>query len=206
MKKKLTALFLALVMCMTMSAPAFAAETDPYADLRESIYLQLEAQDALHLYDDFVEVLIPKTNNTRSMNGVVYSTNAVNGGILHYCVDETYRGEDGTKIYNIQYLNEKASKDYIINAATPNWKDVVLHYLGKVPGFFGTVFTMASESETFLESYGIADIISADYFGKIVSIYDPFSDVIASVATGWHDHCRVELNNSDAYDIVWKRY
>ena len=54
MKKKLTALFLAVVMCMTMSAPAFAVESTSVAAGREDYpYAVIDYNDAENRVFDY---------------------------------------------------------------------------------------------------------------------------------------------------------
>ena len=205
MKKKLTALFLALVMCMTMSAPALAVETDPYADLRESIYLQLEAQDALHLYDDFVKVLIPNEGISlmaeTGYDDIVDSWPAEYGGVLHYTVDYTYRGEDGFKEYVISYMDYDNSYYYVLQETGFSFGDIIVGLLGEIPYYFGDAISFAASTGSgYISIHSSESITNAHGFAKVVTIYDSISDTDASVASGWEDHTTIILRDTSARD------
>ena len=209
MKKKLTALFLAMVMCMTMSAPAFAVETmvedDPYAELKASIYRQLEAQNALHHYEIHVAALIPQESNVAPMSVTAGPWNAPDGGVLTYSYDWTYRDESGYVENEISYMDKNATLAYQAGEYG-TWSALLFAVLGVAAGdtIFNPILGAMSIGDAGQTVASRLSIDAADGYGKVSVAYDSISGAESEVAVGWDTYPTVTLNWSSAYDISFQ--
>lgn len=221
MKKKLTALFLAVVMCMTMSVPAFAVESDPvftgpYAELKTSIYQQLKAQNKLEHFELHLAALNLEESETAS----VYSTsedlgpwNAPSGGVLCYTYDWTYRGEDGYVANTITYMTPNETYAYLaddygtlgklISAITGiavgelAEKIEMFAFLKDITPIFVTLDIIGLAEDVFVR----ASIDNADDYSKLSVVYDSISGQETKVLIGWDTHPTVTLNRTDAKHV-----
>lgn len=211
MSKKLLSLALALVMSLSLCIPAFALETsseskdtDPYAELYADIYNQLEAQNALYLYDDFVQMLVPANDNyypaTRSTSNTSTSYDAPYGGVIHYFNDYTYQGDRGYKECTIVYMDKQDTKDYLADQYG-NVGDLVGCVLGFVPGWIPTVIGLASLSNVVTNIYSKKSIKAAGGYAKVSTIYDSISGSSPTVAVGWDNYSQIVMNDYTARDV-----
>lgn len=198
--KKLFSFVLSVIMLVTM-LPINAMGTeinDPYADLRESIYIQLDAQDALHLYDHFITILVPDSQtNARSTNT---TWTAPNSGVLSYTYDYTYRGEDGYVNSIICYMDINDANAYLAGEYFSHG-DVVMLLLGYIPGYVSGLISLMGAVSIGERALARSSIDNAGGYGKLASVYDSISGTSTSVIVGWDNYPTVSLNNSSAYNI-----
>lgn len=218
MKKKLTALFLAVVMCMTMSAPAFAVESTSVAAMEKAAYedavradimRQLEAQDAVHLYDAFAAILLPDDDSSFQPYATSsWEVNAPNGGILYYKLPYTYRGEDGIYEYAITHFNPDETD--VLIACWDEFMDMV-DFLNEL---FGDSFTggldvgityvleMASLGKSFSEDL----IDEADGYSRVITVCGSVDNSSATVVAGWDTHPTAVVDDADTYNRMFRHF
>ena len=196
MKKKLTALFLAVVMCMTMSAPAFAADiaaTDAAeleaviqaeikaeeARIFNDIHEQLVEQDAEDLMSIFMENLAPKIeSNVRAQ----YSDNVAvpmeevdyvfrNGGTIGYV------SSLGATVLDT-YMTDDQFREYIIDdligslaTGTVEVKlDIIMDALGINLGVWGTIFSVLGAAEYLVKVNSALMIHEASGYANLIEV------------------------------------
>ena len=202
--KKVTIILIICLFVSSFSVVVYAEETvDLYALEREMIYSQLEAQNALHLYDHFVNILIPTTSDSSDQgiraNGFPYS--APNGAVLGYKYDYTYRGEDGFVYSVINYMLPDNTAAYF-RGDSPTVGSIVYDVIGSYPSAFSFMFdyfALVSGAELIQAGWSVE---AADGYGKICTAYDSISDSAPTVVVGWADHPTVVAPRSDAYEIT----
>ena len=230
MKKKLTALFLALVMCMTMSAPAFAVESTSVAAMekaahedaiRAEIMRQLEAQDAVHLYDAFEAIFLPdETSQTYGTYANTVRYYAPDGGSTYFTRPYTYRGENGTYTYLIHHLDAEATQLLLEDI---NSEMELIQFLDGLYGLWGNITNpfsiptiqdmLADAGKEYLIKMKIlaldfsADLIhEANDYARVVTVEGSIDGSYATVAAGWEDYPYAVIDYNDAENRVFDYY
>ena len=204
MKKKLTALALALAMTVGLTQGAFAAEPKNEESIEDRIqaeiqakteevydliYEQLEAQNAVHMIDAFMDIYTPEIEfevmQKYNMGITPYSVNAYktfnfpNGGMVAY---ETL---DGRKIVET-YFDEDATKEYIKDNLSFTVYNILLQMIGFIPEMKPYVTGLCILHTTINTSIR-EDIANADDYARVTSIEDPDLGMV-SAARGWYEH------------------
>ena len=213
MKKKLTALFLAVAMCMTMSAPAFAVESTSVAAMekaahedaiRADIMRQLEAQDAVHLYDAFAAILLPDEDGAaqpRSTQAI--RIEAPDGGYLYYTLPYTYRGEEGTYTYAIAHFDYEDSQalmtaiDHSLTTATFLIETYGAPIYSIVDAVAWGYFSLA----TIAHNVSAGLVQDADGYARVITVEASIDDTCATVVAGWETHEEMVIEEADARNI-----
>ena len=210
MKKKLAALFLALVMCMTMSAPAFAVESTSVAAMekaahedavRADIMRQLEAQDAMELYDAFESYFLPEETSSYGTYATPVRYYAPQGGVTSFKREVEYRGEDVTYEYAISHYDFDDSEALLSHRSTGIgvWK------------FFQELFgSELSQIEEALPKWayvllcaanvasGFSKSLVEDAGGYACSVTVDSYDSCATVVAGWDEYPYAVIDYTDA--------
>lgn len=205
--KKRTKRMVAMVVCVAMflaciSVVAAAKVEDPYADIKASIYQQLEMQNALHHYEIHVAELIPDESQIQLMNTNNQSWDAPNGGTLFYSYDWTYRGEDGYVDVESIYYDEAGTNKFLAGEYSV-WRELVEFSIGQYLAYKLGNTIMAGVSVIGILEAGMvrSSIEAAGNHAKVSNVYDSISGTCSTVAIGWDSYSTVTLNRSDAYDV-----
>ena len=218
MKKKLTPLFLALVMCMTMSAPAFAVESTSVAAMEKAAYedavradimRQLEAQDATELYDIFESIFLPEQEETilPMADEDIPKKRAPEGGIAYYKIEDTYRGEECTFEY-VDAHCDAAQTEVLIetwNATLLMWNVMIKVYGAPFMSALGAAqrsIYWAAKAGTSLSKSLIED---AGGYARIVTVLNENDASTATVTGGWYTYPWI-YPESGAKDISYSLY
>ena len=203
--KRTISIFILLALVISLTPSVFALENDPDRELRAEIYRQLEAQDALYMYDVFVEMLITDVQGNSDVSAYSngsYSWNAPNGGVLHYKQDWTYRDESGYTEHISSYLDESKT-DKFFAGKFGTLEAVIIGILGFVPdyGFYIAGLGVASLFNDYVLK---TQVDAAGGYIRIATVYDSISGKTSQVAAAWDTYSKVTLNNSKAYEVVFK--
>lgn len=202
--RKVISMVLLFAMALPMTLSAAAIENDPYQDVRTAIYVQLKAQNALHMYDEFEALLIPSTNDgiqvASSSAQAASSWYAPKGGVLHFKRDFTYQMEYGYTDHCITFMTPQQTTQYFSNQFG-TLGSLILTVAGLIPKGVGLVFTGIGLSQLALDVNAKYTVEKAGGYGRLAAIYDSISGGTPVVMTGWTEHPTVSVGFSDAYDI-----
>lgn len=214
MKKKLTALFLALVMCMTVCAPAFAIDknmtitptthSDSKEAIRAEIRRQLEAQDAMELYDAFVDILAPYDNmsQTYGMNATPVSYYAPQGGVTGFKREVVYRGELVTYEYAVSHFDLEDSEALLDHSSNFLLWDFLNSLFGSslssLEDSLGAWVTLLLKTATVAADFSEDLVEDAGGYARCVTV-DSY-DSCATVVTGWENYPYAVIDYTDATD------
>ena len=219
-KKKLTAFVLALAMTVGLTQGAFAAELKSEETIEEQIqaeiqarteemytlvYGQLEAQNAVGMIDDFMEIFIPEIEfevmQKYGMGIVPYSTNGnriftfTYGGMVHY------RTQSGNEIIAV-YCDKEDTEAYIAKRDKVSVRDILLNVLSYVPEY-GDYFDAISKLDAAVDAAVKQDIKDADGYARIISMHDSDGKEV-STAFGWDTYPTATY--SDTVEILNREF
>ncbi len=224
MKKKLFTAILACLMVIQCSGIAFAVESkatieveienaicQAKAELRESMYRQLESQGALAHMSYYEELLYPRLeiqireqygqlDTTRAAN--IVSKRAPNGGMITYVLNKA------VPVYCTEtFLNRPDTEKYLAGVDSERLvKDVIAEILGRVPGI-GNAFSFVYNLICFAEDQARDDIVSAGTVADI--LYMKQGDIDSHLITGWGrfpDMCLWQDNVGSYTFYVWEAH
>lgn len=206
--KKLFAMILAAAMCLSLCVPALALEstptfTGPYAELKTSIYRQLEAQNKLEHFDLQLAAIIPQELGTSAKSRSATTWNAPNGGVLCYTYDWTYRDEDGYVENVTTYMTPSVTNAYLADDFGTLYALIAgvvsngLSGLSTISPFITTVGIIGLAEDWLVKQ----SINNADRYGKLSVVYDSISGGTSTVLVGWDTHPTASLNWPSAYDV-----
>lgn len=219
MKKKILSLFLCLAMCLPLSVPAFAAEsepvfTGPYAEMKTSIYRQLKAQDMLEHFDIYLSALIPSETETNSVSRASRTWTSSSGGVLCYNYDMTYHGDTGYAAVSISHMNVARTNEYLagkfvdagalissltgIAISKLSSKIAMFSFLGSAVTSTFTAISIIEAANDILAKESIED---ADGYSMLTVAYDSISGKKSTILLGWDDHPTITLNQTSAYNV-----
>ncbi|MCU6790458.1 Uncharacterised protein [uncultured Butyricicoccus sp.] len=200
--------FISILLCFSLSLLsmpfAFAANEsiDPYAELKESVYNQLKAQNALGHYEFHIAALIPEESSIYASQAQRWY--APSGGVLSYQYDLKYQLDEGY-VQNVVTFCDKEDTLKLMAGEFGTIKSVVLAVLGVVPEYiFSKLLLSAGIAQAYLDAYARKDIEDAGGYGKCSVIYDSISGGTSTVIAGWHTYPYAELNYSSAYDVSFE--
>ena len=225
MKRKVTSMFLAMAMCVTMIGSAAAVEDTPSAHTTDSatiqeeidarldiimddVYLQLEAQDALVLLDVYEEYFLAEvTCEVMSEYGIEpYLEGKItytleNGGAISYL--SSIPNAQPTEVL-VTCLERQRTLDYILDSYSFSINTIIetiLGGLGSIGDMSGPLLTMNS----IVDSLALTSIDNANGYTKIVNTYSREYGTTASVVRGWDDPPFV-VTPSNSYDHHIERF
>lgn len=224
MKKRLVSMFLILAMCMGLTVPAFAAEPavekvlavkieneiqSQIDEIYNTVYEQLEAQNALNLIDSFMAVYEPTVRCcVMEKYGMldIASTYANNESISYYfphggtlCFTNTQLGSESVSLY----LNRADTDKYILNSSSGTIYDLVLEILGHAP-VFGFLFETVAKIKSVYDVAAKYNISKADGYSWTLNVYDPATGDSGSVVLGWQNYPTATINASTSSNVEYQ--
>lgn len=201
MKKKMTALVLALAMMLSLTQGAFAAEPEEITEeqiqaeiqarteeVYNLVYAQLEAQNAVHMIDDFMEIFAPEIEFEimQKYNQVVpYSVNATQKYYFPHGGMVAYETLDGRHIVETYYTAADTA-NYILSVPSFRVYDLLLIIIGKIPKLDNVSIAMTL-LDIFINELIKNEIRAADSYSQVIEIEDPDLGFV-SAARGWTSH------------------
>lgn len=209
MKKRIVSIILALSLCMGLSVPAFAADSNQSIErvtsaqieaevqaekerIFDSVYRQLEEQSALSMYDIYKAELSPMIETSvRARYNVENVTQGATprtishhyfpyGGIVSYSSKVT-----GADVLTV-YMDYDTTYHYILTGSFTAL-DVIETALSYVP-VIGNSFSLLSTVRTIANEVAKRDIAAAGGYGYILNITDPMSGIEPSILLGWDNY------------------
>lgn len=215
--KKLTALFLAIVMCMSLCIPAFAdditaidtAELEAViqaeieaekARIFADVYAQLAEQNATGLMDTYIEILTPKIEvNVRTQYGE---------NLVTPMEDDGYRFPNGGTIGYVNslgatvldtYMTPNQVEEYISPTLLSEDLLTALEFvigpamvgLGVVIGEWGIVYSLLADFTTRSTIAQGKSVIAAGSYANIINVCTASEQ--GSTMIGWSSHPRVTV-------------
>lgn len=209
--KKFISLVLSCAIVLSLCIPAFAAETGSTTntqDLKDSIYRQLESQNALDLYDDFIRILIPNENashqgfSTYGDEDERPTKKALYGGHVYYSYTEGYE----TKEVSMTCLDFNNSYYYILSEDIGyNLNDITMDLLGFLP-LAGTSSGLFSLGQVTRRIDSEAKRIIRDEtngYAMITMVYNKSTQANAVVLTGWRNHPWMLVDVVNPKNVQW---
>lgn len=198
MKKRLWSVVLTLAMCMSLSVPAFATESEIsesqiMAEIQKmeevvwaDLYRQLEMQDALGLIDLFkaelrpeIEARVMSKYGKESLSLATRATDMkytfTNGGYVAYTSLNAYVLKT---FYTPAQVDKYLKKDNTIG-------DIFEALLGEIPNI-GTFFDAFFAAKAILDDMGMKEIEEAGGYGMTMQIRGGTED--ATYIYGWFDY------------------
>lgn len=206
--KKLFSVMLSLAVFTACVPAAFAAQSqpdDPYAELKESVYRQLEAQGALQHYELHLAELIPQEDGISPMSTSSRSWRAPKGGILCYTYDWTYRNEDGY-VDSVQTYLDHAATTELLNGKLNTADNLLgLFYPNPFDGIpiLGQFWSILSYTDFAMNMMARNSINQAGGYARISTVYDSISESGSTIITGWDSYPVATLNRDDAYNVTF---
>lgn len=206
--KKLLSVMLSLAVFTTCVPAAFAMQAqpdDPYAELKEAIYRQLEAQGALQHYELHLAALIPQEDGISPMSTSSRSWRAPNGGILCYTYDWTYRNEKGYVDSVQTYLDYAATTDLLNGELNTVDNLLSLFYPNPLDGIpiLGQFWDIIGYTNFAMNMMARNSINQAGGYARISTVYDSISGGSSTTIVGWESYPTATLNRDDAYNVTF---
>ncbi len=218
-KKKLTALGLALAMTVGLVQGVFAAEPKSEESIEDRIqarteemydlvYGQLEAQNAVDMIDDFMEIFIPEIEfevmQKYGMGIVPYGTNGNRIFMFTHGGAVRYRTESGNEIL-ATYLDEGDTTSYLLQKNDITLREIFVGVMGEYfdGTAFGAWFKVISAIDIAVDLAVRNDIQSAGGYARIIAIEDPDAGPVV-VTYGWYTYPTVTY--SDSVEILHREF
>ena len=222
---------MAVILCVSLASPAFAAEIGQVEyeaavqqmaaleiesemdRLMGSIYSQLEAQDALGLYDEYELIIQPIVEkNIYAKYGIEqasadsYTYDLPNGGAISYT-------GPGHTICLSYYLTPEQYDAFVENANDVGHGEMMFNgsaelffdWIGKVAPPWGAILKTFEILNMFVDVMAASDVIDADRYAIILNVSDMGGTEKASTLMGWHNYTTATLSQWSS-DIVVEEF
>ena len=202
MKKRSISLLLALVMCVTLCLPAFAANAgirpDPIQQLvdekMEIIRPQLSDQNALFLEDEYEAILYEmfssefnEQNSVLREDGSVNNVYAPRGGSVAYQLPrewgtalQNYIAVGCTAAQGEEWINTVTSQRTVANAI-----DKVLGYMGWIPSYITTGASLLLQTTVAINTAILNDIDSCNGRVLVINTISYIDNAAHPAVCGW---------------------
>lgn len=236
MKKNVISSILAATMALSLSAPAFAAEPIPteaqiqaeiearQEEVFADVYAQLEEQDGLAMYDNYVEILGPRIEaevlaqyeTTATVSSRSTKTYAPNGGALSYRqtggveVQETYMNSADV----VKFVAKKEA-DTSKKCGIAEWVEIVFDAAAEV--IISQIATQKVEQAAYTVAWNsmkkvfyLYSSVPSVYKGDNppcaydLAMYDPVEAVSTRVICRWQEAPYVYIPDVNVHDVVWE--
>lgn len=210
--KKLFAMILAAAMCLSLCVPAFATDTDTIGEkvitneqhynlLYNSVYEQLDEQNALDMLDDYMTILAPNHSVgepiVRGDDDEIPNIRAPYGGSVQYVYTEGYE----TREVSVECMDYDNTYHYILSSsASISAEDILFDLLGYVP-YLSIALSLAQKINLVCNQAAYNSIAAANGYGQIVSIYNRTTQASSSVLTGWYSHPWIYVNVNNPQNV-----
>lgn len=202
--KKVTSLIMALVLCLSLSIPAFAADQESDAVVKEvtenliqseiqqqeekvwcDLYRQLEAQNALGLMDAFKQILSSRIENqVRAKYNTALTVKKSNADNSYYFPNGGYVVYTSFNANVVDtYLIPKDAQDYLIdNSYTVG--DIIEGVVSFIPG--GQIVAVAALMQVITNNSAKRSIKAADGYAEVLAIVSGAES--GTYVSGWNNH------------------
>ena len=218
MKKRFLSAVLAVILCVSLASPAFAAEIGHEGAVRqmaareteseterimEIVYDQLSEQDALSLLPAFESIVTSMVAaDVNQKYGIAptaletYSYELPNGGAIGYegpfqttCVSTYLTDEQYNEIYNDeQYWEGESNNELLILGANTVFAILTQKPAFAVLGGWGIVFTALASGIAYANDKARADVAEADGYAIVLYVSAMGGAEQGTSVFGWHSH------------------